>query len=30
MRGFLPILESDAEDEYVIQEAQPNNTAEGA
>ena len=28
MRGFLPILESDAEDEYVIQEAQPN-TAEG-
>lgn len=28
MRGFLPILESDDEDEYVIQEAQPN-TAEG-
>lgn len=28
MRGFLPILESDTEDEYVIQEAQPN-TAEG-
>lgn len=28
MRGFLPILESDDEDVYVIQEAQPN-TAEG-
>ena len=28
MRGFLPILESDDPDEYVIQDAQPN-TAEG-
>lgn len=28
MRGFLPIFESDGEDKYIIQEAQPN-TAEG-
>lgn len=28
MRGFMPILESDSEDAYVIQEAMPN-TAEG-
>lgn len=28
MRGFLPIIESDSNDKYIIQEAQPN-TAEG-